>query len=173
MTFHRTVCFALMLMWPVAAVAESWLTLEPADYPQEVRMILDQVRSECKAEGHETVDAPGIGVTIVDLNRDGSKDIILEAWRVCSVEIKNFGACNTGGCDLKIFKQVGPHRWKPILDETIDPIWFLSASSEGYFRLMALSVSRKIADRCPDPDGLSCDFIVRWKKGRWAWDRIR
>jgi hypothetical protein len=69
--------------------------------------------------------------------------------------------------------QVGPHKWKSVFDETIDPVWFLSASQEGYFRLMALSVSRKITDRCPDRSGSACDYLLYWKHGRWVWDRIR
>ena len=133
---------------------------------------LDDVRSACKGEEHEVVDDPQAGVTIIDLDRDGSKDILLEAWRACSVEMKG-GGCNTAGCVLQIFKQVGPHEWKSVFDETIDPIWFLSASQEGYFRLMALSVSRKTTDRCPDPSGSACDYLVYWKHGRWVWDRIR
>jgi hypothetical protein len=119
------------------------------------------------------VDDPQAGVTIIDLDRDGSKDILVEGWRACSIQIKNFGACNTAGCDLQIFKQIGPHNWKSVFDETIDPVWFLSASQEGYFRLMALSVSRKITDRYPDPSGSMCDFLLYWKHGRWVWDRIR
>lgn len=28
------------------------------------------------------------------------------------VPSKGNGACNTAACDIKIFKQVGPHKWK-------------------------------------------------------------
>jgi hypothetical protein len=114
-----------------------------------VKKVLDDVRSECKEAGNEVVDDPQAGVTIIDLDHDGSKDILVEGWRACSIQIKNFGACNTAGCDLQIFKQIGPHNWKSVFDETIDPVWFLSASQEGYFRLMALSVSRKIPTDAP------------------------
>ena len=150
------------LLLPHLAIAETWLTLEASEYPPEVKKGLDDVRSACKGEEHEVVDDPQAGVTIIDLDRDGSKDILLEAWRACSVEMKG-GGCNTAGCVLQIFKQVGPHEWKSVFDETIDPIWFLSASQEGYFRLMALSVSRKTTDRCPDPSGSACDYLVYWE----------
>jgi hypothetical protein len=161
-----------VLLLPHIAVAETWLTLEASEYPPEVKKALDDVRSACKGEEHEVVDDPQAGVTIIDLDRDGSKDILLEAWRTCSVEMKGAG-CNAAGCVLQIFKQVGPHKWKSVFDETIDPVWFLSASQEGYFRLMALSVSRKITDRCPDPSGSACDYLLYWKHGHWVWDRIR
>jgi hypothetical protein len=117
------------LLLPHVAVAETWLTLEASEYPAEVKKGLDDVRSACKGEEHEVVDDPQAGVTIIDLDRDDSKDILLEAWRACSVEMKGAG-CNTAGCVLQIFKQVGPHKWKSVFDETIDPVWFLSASQE-------------------------------------------
>src|SRR4029078_4875851 len=72
------------LLFSHIALAESWLTLDPSQYPDEVRQLLDQSRSYCKEAGAEVVDYPQAGVTIVDLNRDGSKDIILEAWRACA-----------------------------------------------------------------------------------------
>jgi hypothetical protein len=169
----KTLAIALAAMLlPHLALAESWQTLDAADFPPDVKKGLDEVRSACKEEGHEVIDDPQAGVTIVDLDRDGSKDIILAAWHACTVEMKG-GGCNTAGCILQIFKQVGPHSWKSVFDETIDPVWYLSASQEGYFRLMALSVSRKITDRCPDPSGSECDYLVYWKRGRLVWDRIR
>jgi hypothetical protein len=111
-----------VLLLPHIAVAETWLTLEASEYPPEVKKALDDVRSACKGEEHEVVDDPQAGVTIIDLDRDGSKDILLEAWRTCSVEMKGAG-CNAAGCVLQIFKQVGPHKWKSVFDETIDPVW--------------------------------------------------
>jgi hypothetical protein len=161
------------LLLPHVAMAESWLSLEPSDYPAEVRQVLDQVRSACEEQGSEVAEDSQAGVTIIDLARDGSKDILLEAWRACSVQMKGFGACNTAGCDLKIFKQVGRNKWKSVFDEIVSPDWFLSASEKGYFRLLALSVSRKISDRCPDPDGTGCDYLIYWKRGHFIWDRIR
>jgi len=149
------------------------VAMEPSEYPAQVRQLLDQVRSGCKEEGNQPTEYPEAGVTIVDLDQDGSKDIILEAWRACEVQMKNFGACNTAGCELKIFKQVGAHRWELVLDETVSPDYFLSATEKGRVRLIALSVSRKISQRCPDPDGGSCDYLLSWKRGRWIWDRIR
>jgi len=80
-----------VLLLPHIAVAETWLTLEASEYPPEVKKALDDVRSACKGEEHEVVDDPQAGVTIIDLDRDGSKDILLEAWRTCSVEMKGAG----------------------------------------------------------------------------------
>ena len=161
------------LLFPHIALAESWLTLDPTQYPDEVRQSLDQSRSGCKEAGAEVVEYAQAGVTIVDLNRDGSKDIILEPWRACSVQVKGFGGCNTAGCELKVFKQVGGRQWKLILDETVGSDWFLSSSQRGHVRLLAVSISRKLSDRCPDPDGSVCDYLLSWKRGRWVWDRIR
>jgi hypothetical protein len=161
------------LLLPHVAVAESWQTLDASDYPAEVRTILDEVRGGCREAGQQVSEDPQAGVTIIDLDRDGSKDILLDAWHACEVPVKGGGACNTAGCDIKIFKQVGPHSWKLVFDETIGMDWFLSASQEGHFRLMALSVSRKIQDRCPDPSGSTCDYLLYWKHNRWVWSRIR
>lgn len=83
------------------------------------------------------------------------------------------GACNTAGCNIKIFKQVSPKAWKLVFDETLGSDWFLSTSQEGHFRLMAISVSRKIDSRCPDPSGSTCDFLPYRKNKRWIWQRIK
>jgi hypothetical protein len=154
------------------ARAESFLTLEPADYPAVVTNALQQVRGGCREDGHQPLDTPHVGVTIIDLNNDGSKDILLKAWEACDVPTKGAG-CNTAGCDLQIFKQVGNREWKMIFDETLDPVLFLSASKEGRFNLMAVSVSRKISARCADPSGSECDYLIRWKKNKFVWERIR
>jgi hypothetical protein len=53
------------------------------------------------------------------------------------------------------------------------PAAFLSASKEGHFNLMAVSVSRKITDRCPDPAGSECDYLLHWKRNKFIWERIR
>jgi hypothetical protein len=152
--------------------AESFLSLDQSEYPAAVKDALQQVRSACKEDGHQPLDYPQIGVTIIDLNRDGSKDILLEAWQACDVPTKGAG-CNTGGCDVQIFKQVGDRKWRMIFDETVDPKFFLSASKEGHFNLMAVSVSRKITSRCPDPSGSECDYLLYWKKNKFIWQRIR
>ena len=134
---------------------------------------LADVRNGCREAGQLPSEDPQAGVTIIDLDRDGSKDILLDAWHACDVPVKGGGACNTAGCIIQIFKQVGPHRWKKVFDETLLTDWFISVSEEGHFRLMALSVSRKISDRCPDPSGGTCDYLLYWKHKRWVWDRIR
>jgi hypothetical protein len=45
-----------------------------------VRELLDQVRNGCKEEGNQPMEYPEAGATIVDLDQDGSKHVILEAW---------------------------------------------------------------------------------------------
>lgn len=173
MKMVRVLALALCgLLIAAQCQAESFLTMEPSEFPPEVKEALQQVRDACREDGHQPLDMPGVGVSIIDLNRDGSKDIFLQAWQACDVPTKGAG-CNTAGCDVQIFKQVGDHRWKKVLDETVDPQFFLSASENGHFNLMAVSVSRKIANRCPDPSGSQCDFLLRWKRNKFIWERIR
>ncbi len=68
--------------------------------------MLSRRRNACKEEGHQPLDYPHVGITVLDLNRDGSKDILLQAWQACDVPTKGAG-CNTAGCVAQIFKQVG------------------------------------------------------------------
>jgi hypothetical protein len=152
--------------------AASFLSLDKSEYPAAVNDALQQVRSACKESGHQPLDYPGIGVTIIDLNRDGSKDIVLRASQACDFPTKGAG-CNTAGCVVQIFKQVGNRKWRMIFDETLGTELFLSASNEGYFHLMAISVSRKITSRCPNPSDLACDYLLYWKKNKFIWERIR
>jgi hypothetical protein len=154
------------------AQAESFLSLDPAEFPTAVKNALQQVRDACREAEHQSFDDPQVGITILDLNGDGSKDILLQASSACEFPTKGAG-CNTAGCDLQIFKQVGNRQWKMIFDETLGEQPFLSASETGHFNLMAVSVSRKIGARCSDPSGTGCDFLIYWKKNKFVWERIR
>jgi hypothetical protein len=172
MKMVRVIALALCYLTLAApAWAESFLSLDPSEFPAAVNEALQQVRSGCKEDGHQPVAEPQVGITIIDLNRDGSKDILLQAWQACDVPTKGAG-CNTAGCDVQIFKQVGNHQWKMIFDETVDPQFFLSASKEGHFNLLAVSISRKITNRCPDPSGSECDYLLHWKRNKFVWERI-
>ena len=164
------VLFSLVLASQVRA--ESFLSMDPSAFPAAVKDLLQDVRHRCREAGHRPLDVPGLGITILDLNGDGSRDILLQAWQVCDFPTKEAG-CNTGGCEMQIFKQVGKRRWTKIFDETLDPQIFLSASKEGHLNLMAVSVSHKIKARCPDPSGNECDYLVYWKKNGFVWERIR
>ena len=154
------------------ARTESFLSLDPSEFPTAVNAALQQVRSVCKEYGHQPLDDPQAGITIIDLNGDGSKDIFLQAWQACDIETKEAG-CNTAGCVVQIFKQVGNNQWRVIFDETLNPQFFLSTSKEGHFNLMAVSVSRKISDRCSDPSGSECDYLLHWKRNKFIWERIQ
>lgn len=153
------------------ARTESFLSMDSSEFPAAVNGALQEVRNVCKENGHQPLDDPQAGITIIDLNGDGSKDIFLQAWQACDMPTKEAG-CNTAGCVVQIFKQVGDHQWKVIFDETVDPQFFLSTSKEGRFNLMAVSVNRKISNRCSDPSGNVCDYLLHWKRNKFIWERI-
>ena len=165
----RMVVLLAVISLPLAAATESSQSLDAANFPDEVRTVLDEVREACKEARLTPSTDPQAGVTIIDLDRDGSKDIFLNASKACETRFKGNGVCRTGGCEISIFKQIGKSQWKKVFSESVGDL-FLSASSDGHFGLMALTVSSKVSDRCGQD---TCDYLVYWNRGDWLWKKIQ
>ena len=161
---------SIVYLFPLTAWAQP---LKYGDYPKEVRDTLEEVRKNCLEQGKEVALEQDAGVTIVDLNRDGSQDILLDAWRACEVKFKANGVCTTYGCNVKVFKHTAPNKWIKVLDEPVGDL-FLSVSSKRYFILAAVSITGKHSKLCGgSPTSDYCDYLLYWKSGRWVWNKIR
>jgi hypothetical protein len=151
--------------------------LQYEQLPSDLRSYVDQTRRLCKEQDDNSLPADLMsGISFIDLDGNGSKDLMVEAAQLCAGEIKG-GNCSNRGCDLKIWKQVGQRSWRPILDEHVSRS-FISLNDKGGLRLIAVSVWAG-RPQCEPVDGKnytsgqSCDAIVRYKGGKWAWEKIK
>ena len=110
-----------------------------------------------------------------DLEGDGSSDLLVDAEYLCARRMAGAN-CTNRGCDLQIWKQVGPRKWHKIFDDhPYDN--FVSIGYDGPFKFMVLKIHAG-SPRCrPDPDaeysaGHNCDVIVRYRGGDWVWEKI-
>ncbi|MFG1248135.1 hypothetical protein, partial [Xanthobacter flavus] len=101
---------ALMPIGAVAQPAQLSFSALPSDVVDTVR----QIRHACEQEGYASSDEAGL--SFVDLDHTSGTDIILSAQHVCDGMVKGAN-CSTGGCDLIIWKQVGPQEWRRVFDE--------------------------------------------------------
>lgn len=139
--------------------------------PTEVRDIVLKTRKLCQGLGAKLPDEQLHGVRFIDLDGDGSKDIVLDAKEICGRRIAEAN-CSYYGCDLIIWKQTGKTSWERIFNEHVWE-YFLSVSSSDRFRLLAVSIPDGNSFCETETDAMSCDAIVLRKNKSWVWEPIR
>jgi hypothetical protein len=173
----KLISFAALIGSPLLSPAAAEMTQQEFDQlPQEARTMVTQIRASCKELGHEIPDELDAGILFIDLNGDGSRDIVFDSAKVCSYLVPGAN-CSNQGCHLRIFKYVKPNTWNKIFQELVDPQYFLSLTYEGRFRLLAVSVvggndQCKAAPKEPSSQ-MYCDALVYWRQGRWQWQPIK
>jgi hypothetical protein len=86
--------------------------------PNAVRDLAAEVRDSCKEiEPDMKLDSETSGIQIVDLNGDGSRDIVVDNEELCGSLRLAGGNCSNRGCDMTIFKEVPKGRWQKIFQE--------------------------------------------------------
>jgi len=149
-----------------AQTRQSLLNLLPADVQSNIRA----ARDSC-GTADSYADA---GLQMIDLNGDGSRDIIVD-WAYVGCGAAGTTGCSNAGCDLEIFKQTGPTSRKRIFAEHVSG-HFVSVGKR--FRLLAVHLVGGDA-RCkgePIYEGSPktfCDALVFWRRGTWAWQPIK
>jgi len=152
-------------------------SLRHEQLPDDLRKYVDDIRQHCKEndEGSQPKD-PMQGIAVIDLDGDGSKDLMVDAERLCTTWIPG-GNCSNRGCDLKIWKQTGRRAWRPVFDEHVSRK-FVSVDEKDALKLIAVSIWAG-SPHCEPVAGKtymsaeSCDAIARYKKGKWTWMKIR
>jgi hypothetical protein len=145
--------------------------------PQEIRNTVRDIRDSCKENDPDFKPyAIDQGITIIDLDGSGSRDVMLDAENVCNGA--HAGAnCSNRGCDLKIWKQFGRTSWHKVFDEHLYRK-FISLSENNRFRMMAVSIFGGNPHCKPDTkrdytSGQSCDALVYFRNNSWSWQTIQ
>jgi hypothetical protein len=169
--------FTLFMIPFHLAFAQTMSQTQYDQLPQEVRNTVRDIRNSCKEDNPDFKPyAIDQGITIVDLDGSGSRDIMLDAENVC--DGAHAGAnCSNRGCDLAIWKQTGKTSWKKIFKEHLHRK-FISLSEDSRFQLMAISIYAGDLRCKPDPkrnytSGQSCDALVSYRNGSWIWQKIQ
>lgn len=165
---------ALSLQAGVAAAQDEGVRY--TELPGELRSYVDEVRESCKGLDESSMPYhPMQGIMEFDLEEDGSSDLLVAAEYLC--ERRMAGAnCTNRGCDLQVWKEVGPRKWRKIFDDhPYDN--FISIDYNGPFRFMVLKIHAESPQCRPDPAaqysaGHNCDVIVRYRGGDWVWEKI-
>lgn len=149
-------------------------TVSLEDLPPAVRQHIYSVRESCRRFYPDFAPhRPMQGVTIVDLDGDGSRDVLVDNEWLCNDHIPAAN-CTNRGCDLLIWKQYEPSSWKLVFKEHLHRKFVSIDRETGSFRMMATSIyaGDKRCNPAPQRDYMSsqtCDLLVTFEKGRWRW----
>jgi hypothetical protein len=144
--------------------------------PPEIRHYVERIRKSCR-ELYAPYRARTKlqGIRVIDLNGDGSRDLMIDAEHLCADWVPGAN-CSNRGCDLKIWKQVGRNSWKKIFDEHL---YKKTISIGGNGRLNKMAVSVYAGGPHCDPDsgksytsGQSCDATVYYRDNHWIWEKV-
>ena len=77
------------------------------ELPKNIQTSVAQTRDSCKEmdtdfEPHDAMQ----GITVIDLDGDGSRDLMVDNEELCNARMAGAN-CTNRGCDLTIWKQVG------------------------------------------------------------------
>jgi hypothetical protein len=104
----------LALGWPLSPALSQSSGMQFKDLPPEVRKHADGIRQRCRDLGgggafrlHHRMQ----GISVIDLDGDGSRDLMVDTIDLCNS--CHFGAncSNRGGSDMLIWKQSGRRSW--------------------------------------------------------------
>jgi hypothetical protein len=142
--------------------------------PRQARQQILEVRQWCKEAGTETTYIDS-GLQPIDLNGDGSRDIIVD-WKHVACGAAGGGGCSNRGCNLEIYKRVGKASWKQVFSEYVSQL-FVSQTYKGKLLLLAISLvesnSKCRAAPTDPPSHERCDALIFWRKGTWQWRPIK
>ena len=117
------------------------------------------------------------GFTTIDLDGDGSRDLMVDTVDLCNRCFFGANCSNRGGSDLVIWKQVGRRSWKKVFDHHLYRKFISLNGERQKFQLMAVSIYAGSPQCKPAPgkdyrSGQACDALVRYRDGNWVWEKI-
>ncbi len=152
-------------------------TLSYPDLPSDVRAHIEDIRDRCKeGDPDNKLYSDMDGVRIIHLNGDAANDILVDDEELCGGRRAAGENCTNRGCDLTIWQQVGPRRWQKVFNDHLYQK-FISVDENDWFAAIVASIYAGSKECHPPPgaeftSGRSCDVIIRYKHGKWNYERI-
>ncbi len=139
--------------------------------PTELDNRIREITTSCKEDGIRISAEREPGIRRIDLNGDGSHDVLFDSQQVCGSSPGH--GCSNRGCYLVVYKQVSPNSYRKVLDELYDLERFISISKSGRLNLIAYSSPGEFG-RCRQKSrNEDCDYLLFWRRGQWAWETIQ
>jgi hypothetical protein len=169
------VAAALVLAWTLSAASAQTPEAQYRKLPAQVRQYVEGVRKDCvdlnpQSKPYDIMQ----GIAAVELG--GAPALFVDAETLCNARMAGAN-CTNHDCDLKIWRRVGAQTWRKVFDEHLFRK-FISVNDKNRFSLMAVTVYAGNPHCQPTPgktytSGQSCDALVRYRDGRWVWQKIR
>jgi hypothetical protein len=147
-----------------------------ADLPPDVRTHIEEVRTSCREQDPDFKPYSDTdGVEVVDLAGDGSQDLLVDNEQLCNGQHRGYN-CTNRGCDLMIWKQVGPGKWRKIFEQHLHRK-FVSITDSGHLAAIVASIWAGSKECHPKPgqtisSGESCDVLIHYRRGKWRFERL-
>jgi len=177
-TLGAVTCVAMLSLTcssePASAQQQS---MQFRQLPSKVSSDVKRIRKLCKGFNRKFKPYNLMhGITVIDLEGDGSRDLLMDARRLCNDWMPGAN-CSKRGCDLTIWKQVRRRSWTKVFDEHLHRK-FISLGGGQRFQLIVASVYAGSPQCKPGPDashpsGENCDVLIRYRNGKWIWTKIK
>jgi hypothetical protein len=170
---HLTAVLVLSLAIALPALAEP--AMQYQQLPAELRSFVEEVHKNCKEiDPAFTPSDMMYGITVLSLEGHRSRDLMMDAEKLCNGQWIKGGNCTNRGCDLKIWKQTSARSWMKVFDEHLYRKFI--AVDDGQLKSITLSVYAGDPHCGPDPkkqysSGQSCDLTVYYRNGNWVWEQ--
>ncbi len=144
--------------------------------PSAIQNHVRKIRASCRElDPKHRVYHAMTGISEIDLEGDGVKELMVDNLGLCNSHMAGAN-CSNRGCDLLIWKRSGK-RWRKVFEEHLFSKFLSIDPDTSRFKLMAATIYAGDARCKPDPNrnytsGMACDVLVRYRNGRWVWEKI-
>ena len=171
----RSLLIAILALWVSDLAAQDLVNFR--ELPKEVRDLVVEVRNSCRDLNPTMTFNDMQGVQILDLNGDGSRDLVIDNEAVCGEHMAGAN-CSNRGCDMIIYKEIGRSQWRRIFKEHLYAKFLAINWDTMRFQLMVASIFAGDAWCEPAPrkeytSGQTCNLLVTFHNNRWNWQRIK
>lgn len=169
-------CLVAMLAFPLLAHAQDNGAAEFRQLPAAIQKHVREVRAACNELNPENSSIYAMsGIQPVDIEGDGIKEILVNDLDLCNSHMAGAN-CSNRGCDLIIWKRAG-NGWRQVFNEHLHNQHVLVDYTTDRLKLIVATIYAGDARCKPDPkkaytSGMSCDLLVRYRQGRWVWEKV-
>jgi hypothetical protein len=167
--------FLIILGFPTGAQAQSGQTRFNR-LPTTIKRHVREIRTLCKDLNEAfKVYSPMFGIDAIHLGR--SPAIMVDNRNLCNDHMPGAN-CSNRGCDLIIWKQTPRKRWRKVFEEHLHRNFVSLDRNNNRLQLIVASVYAGRPECEPQPNksytsGESCDVLIRYRNGKWRWQRVR
>lgn len=168
---------ALTFVLSITSVSAQTAPLTLVQLPLEIQQHIGEVQNSCRELDPEIkFYDPLRGVTIIDLEGDGSTDFLVDNESIC-LEHMPGANCTNRGCDLLIWQQRNG-KWRKVFEEHLYAKFISIDDTSRRLQLMALTIYGGDPRCHPNKNreyfsGDTCDILVHHRNGQFQWQPVK